>query len=79
MLPLPVGHRRLSFIGRILSDVIALAADTLYSKFLLYPSITFISTPSATLVLEFTLITNTNPDVPITYNIHLGDGPITTY
>ncbi|KAJ0425446.1 hypothetical protein BJY00DRAFT_308190 [Aspergillus carlsbadensis] len=68
---LPVGYRHLPFVGRTSNGAVALAPDTTptHSEFLHYPYITFTSVPAATLVLEFTLTLDTNPDVPITYDI----------
>ncbi|KAL2851524.1 hypothetical protein BJY01DRAFT_260827 [Aspergillus pseudoustus] len=78
---LPASYRLLPFIGRTPTGAVALAvnAPSTHSGYLEYPFITFTPGPAATLILEFTLTLDANPNPPITYDIQLDDGSITTH
>ncbi|KAL4929425.1 uncharacterized protein BDV17DRAFT_298217 [Aspergillus undulatus] len=74
-------YRILPYLGRVPTGAVALELDTPaeHSAFLQYPFITFTSTSSAFLLLEFTLALDTDATRRITYNVQLDSGPVTTH
>ncbi|KAL4883918.1 hypothetical protein BJY04DRAFT_226232 [Aspergillus karnatakaensis] len=71
-------YQILPYLGPTPTGAVSLCpgAPSTHQEYLEYPFITFTPTSSATLVLEFTLTLDTDPNTPITYDIQLDDGSV---
>ncbi|KAH8667111.1 hypothetical protein BX600DRAFT_380679 [Xylariales sp. PMI_506] len=74
-------YRIMPFIGRTSTGGVALVAGTppSHGEFLEYPFITFTSSTTAAVMLEFTLTLDTDAEVPLTYEIQLDAGAVTSH